>query len=71
VTTEQLGKGLTRVLLHYGFMELPKVPEALAPVLAELEVSAESLVYIVGRETMVVTERGRMGRLTEPVEGPV
>jgi KUP system potassium uptake protein len=66
-TLEPLGKGLTRVVLRYGFMEVPRVPEALDPVLAELGLGASPPAYVLGRETLVVTEKGRMGRITEPV----
>ncbi len=50
-------------------MEVPRVPQALTLALEELGIRAESeqLVYIIGRETIVVTARGRMGRVTEPI----
>ena len=67
--SESLGMGLHRVQLRYGFMEEPNVPSSLAralPVLG-LDTDVGKLVYILGRETLIVTEKGRMGRITEPV----
>jgi KUP system potassium uptake protein len=66
-TATPLGKGLTRVVLRYGFMEKPNVPRGLEPVLGELGIDAASVVYLLGRETPVVGDGGRMGRLTERV----
>jgi len=69
VSTESLGEGIWRVQLHYGFMQVPRVPWALAEALAELGMPEEQrrATYLIGRETLVVTKRGRMGRLTEPM----
>jgi KUP system potassium uptake protein len=68
-TVEQLGRGVVRVLLHYGFMQVPRVPTALAPTLAKLGIPRDpgALVYIIGRETLVATPQGHMGRITEPL----
>jgi KUP system potassium uptake protein len=69
VSTESVGEGIWRVLLHYGFMQVPHVPWALAEAFAELGMPEEQrrASYLIGRETLVVTKRGRMGRLTEPM----
>ncbi len=66
-STEPIGKGLVRVLLRYGFMEKPNVPEALRPALAELRLPAGSPLYVLGREHLVVGPKGRMGWLSERV----
>jgi KUP system potassium uptake protein len=68
-TVEQLGGGLVRVLLHYGFMQVPRVPAALRSTLAKHGIAADpgEIVYIIGRETLVATRHGHMGRLTEPL----
>ena len=42
LTIEPIGKGLVRVLLRYGFMERPNVPEGLHPALVELGLAAGS-----------------------------
>ena len=68
-TVEQLGGGLLRVFLHYGFMQVPRVPAALAPTLAKHGIAgaAGEIAYIMGRETLVAARHGHMGRLTEPL----
>ena len=68
-TVEQLGGGLVRVLLHYGFMQVPRVPAALAPTLAKHGIVGNpgEIAYIMGRETLVAARHGHMGRLTEPL----
>jgi KUP system potassium uptake protein len=68
-TVQPLGKGIARVILHFGFMEDPQVPAELARALARLDliVEPDRLVYLIGRETMIVTEKGEMGRVTEPI----
>jgi KUP system potassium uptake protein len=68
-TVEQLGGGLVRVLLHYGFMQVPRVPAELGPTLGKLGIAGDpgEIAYIIGRETLVATRHGHMGRLTEPL----
>ena len=68
-TVEPLGGGLVRVLLHYGFMQVPRVPASLGPTLAKHGIAADpgQIVYIIGRETLVANRQGHMGRLTEPL----
>jgi KUP system potassium uptake protein len=69
ISTETVGEGITRVLLRYGFMQVPLVPQALNSAFVKLgfPVDLSEVAYLIGRETLVVTRRGRMGRLTEPV----
>jgi KUP system potassium uptake protein len=69
LTVESLGQGLARAVLHYGFMELPRVPEAVGRAIRELDMPQDPtrLTYIIGRETLIVTRKGRMGRITEPI----
>jgi KUP system potassium uptake protein len=69
IAVEELGHGVARVLLYYGFKEVPRVPRALGQALEQLgiAVSPHAVVYLIGRETLVVTRKGRMGRFTEPV----
>jgi K+ transporter len=66
---EPLGEGLSRVVLCYGFMQSPDVPAAVPRALAALGISGDpgGVQYLVGRATLVVTRKGRMGRITEPV----
>jgi KUP system potassium uptake protein len=52
--------GLTRVVLHYGFMESPSVPEGLRLACEQQQLSCGNLPkisYYLGRETIVPTER--------------
>ncbi|HEU0013617.1 MAG TPA: potassium transporter Kup [Longimicrobium sp.] len=63
VEVEALGHGLFRVCLHYGFMEEPSVPEALAGVRAEgLDLAPMRTSYFLGRETLIPSRERRMAR---------
>lgn len=51
---EELGQGMVRVRVHYGFSQTPNIPVALK--LGEhfgLSVDTESAIYILGRETLI------------------
>lgn len=62
-----LGDGLVRVVLRFGFMEEPDVPRGLAKAFEALgwDASAGEARYFLGRETLVATDKGRMGRRRE------
>lgn len=62
-----LGEGIARLTLHYGYIEEPDVHGDLAAALRHhgREVAAEDLVYVLGRETFVASEARRMGRVSE------
>ncbi|HVY31912.1 MAG TPA: KUP/HAK/KT family potassium transporter [Polyangiaceae bacterium] len=62
-----LEHGFYRVILHYGFMEEPDVHGDLALVLdhLELKVGSDELLYVLGRETFVASNKGKMGVLSE------
>jgi KUP system potassium uptake protein len=50
-----LGEGLSRVIVHYGFMEHPDVPRALqAGQHVGLDVNLDTISYYVGRQTLIV-----------------
>jgi KUP system potassium uptake protein len=54
---EALGHGVFRVVLSYGFMEDPNVPEALARVHTPgLELRPGRTTYFLGRETLIPTK---------------
>ena len=58
IEVRTLGKGVFDVVVRYGFMEDPDIPEAL--VLARdhgLELDDEDVTYFLGRETLIVTRR--------------
>jgi len=60
VEVHELPAGLTRVILRFGFMETPSVPDGVRHAQAEhdLDCGALSKVsYYIGRETIIPTER--------------
>ncbi|MET0399051.1 MAG: potassium transporter Kup [Longimicrobiaceae bacterium] len=53
-SVEALGHGFFRILVRYGFMEEPNVPEALAAVRADgLELAPMRTSFFLGRETLI------------------
>jgi KUP system potassium uptake protein len=55
---QDLPAGLVRVILHYGFMESPSVPEGLRLAHEQLNCGQLSQIsYYIGRETIIPTER--------------
>jgi KUP system potassium uptake protein len=66
VTIRDLGLGLYEVVISYGFMEDPHVPDAVA--LARnrgLDIDDVDVTYFLGRETLIVTRRPGMARWRE------
>lgn len=52
------GEGFFRVVLHFGFMDLPDVPEALGLChLDGLDFNPARTTYFLSRETIIPTER--------------
>jgi len=63
---QSLGQGMYRVVLRYGFMEDPNVPEALELARAGgLNIDHGDLTYFLGRETILVTARRGMAMWRE------
>jgi KUP system potassium uptake protein len=61
-----LGEGFLEVVLHFGFLEDPDVPRALAASAgAELGSDLDTVTYFVGRESLLVTDRPGMARWRE------
>jgi KUP system potassium uptake protein len=57
VEVRPLGKGVFDVLVQYGFMEDPNVPEALGRAATQgLELDEDDVTYFLGRETLIVTK---------------
>ena len=53
-SVHNLGEGFTQVVLHFGFMEEPDVPTALANIVdPEFGFDSGDAAYFVGRETIV------------------
>jgi len=64
---KRLGKGLHRLILRYGFMDEPRVHEAVTELLAERfpEEDAAKVAYVLGHERFVAGPAGRMGVVAE------
>ena len=61
-----LGAGLHQVVLHFGFMEQPDVPKALAQRVAmQLGLDLQTLTYFLGSERITVTKRPGMAMWRE------
>jgi KUP system potassium uptake protein len=67
VTIERASHGLVRVVARYGFDEQPNVPAIIARVLPEIapDTAPESVLYVLGRETVVPGPGGKMAALWE------
>jgi KUP system potassium uptake protein len=61
-----LGQGFFQIVLHYGYMQQPDVPAALAEHCSDhVPFNLDSLSYFVGREAIRVTPRPGMARWRE------
>jgi KUP system potassium uptake protein len=66
ITVRELGHGISDVVVRYGFMEDPNVPEALALVRERgLELDESDVTYFLGRETLIVTKAPGMAMWRE------
>ncbi|HET7506193.1 MAG TPA: KUP/HAK/KT family potassium transporter [Kofleriaceae bacterium] len=63
----ELGKGFVRVVAHYGFMDEPDIPMALAAAGRRCApgIDLAGATYYLGRETFLATRKGRLGPLQE------
>jgi KUP system potassium uptake protein len=66
---EQLPKGFTRVIAHYGFMDEPDVPAMLGDAFTRFALPGklDDATYYLGRETFLVTAKGQLGPIREGV----
>ena len=64
VEIRDLGQGFHQVLAHYGFMETPNVPQALAEAMQRqgMPVDLGQVSYFLGRESLRATGSGKMSR---------
>ncbi|MGH8870967.1 MAG: potassium transporter Kup [Acidimicrobiia bacterium] len=68
-TVHDLGEGFVQVVLHFGFMDEPDVPRALANIVdPEFGFDPEDATYFVGRETIISKSRG-LGRIRAALYG--
>jgi len=66
VEVRQLDEGFWRVIAHFGFMEEPNVPEAIAACAERgLVMPLHRVSYFLGRETLLATGRSPLGRWRE------
>jgi KUP system potassium uptake protein len=66
ITVRPLGHGVFDVVVRYGFMEDPNVPEALALVReCNLALDNEDVTFFLGRETLIVTRAPGMAMWRE------
>jgi KUP system potassium uptake protein len=66
VAVRSLGQGVFDVIIRYGFMEDPNVPEALARAAAQgLPLDEGDVTYFLGRETLIVTKTSGMAMWRE------
>ena len=57
VSVRSLGQGVFHVVVRYGFMEDPNVPEALVRACQHgLQLDEDDVTYFLGRETLIVTK---------------
>jgi KUP system potassium uptake protein len=66
ITIRELGQGVVDLVVRYGFMEDPNVPQALALAREHgLEMDVEDVTYFLGRETLIVTRAPGMAMWRE------
>jgi KUP system potassium uptake protein len=66
VEVQYLGKGVYNVVVRYGFMQDPHVPEALRIAREKgAEMDEDDVTYFLGRETIIVSKRPGMARWRE------
>ncbi len=66
-TFEALDHGFARVIARYGFMEQPRIVDAVRRAAEALgrPIDLKTVTYFLGRETFIASDRGRLGALTE------
>jgi KUP system potassium uptake protein len=64
---EEIGRGLYRLHLRYGFMEEPHIHDEIARMLDRVAPGRRGcdLTYVLGHERLVASPGGRMGRIVE------
>jgi KUP system potassium uptake protein len=62
-----LGDGVYRLVVRYGFMEHPNVPDVLSEACArhKLSLDLRDATYYLGRDSLLATKAGSMGHITE------
>ena len=67
--TREPDTGFWRVIMHYGFMEEPRVLDLLIKACAEHAIPFDEgeVVYFLGRESFIASSRGHMGVVEESI----
>jgi KUP system potassium uptake protein len=67
VVVSELGHGFVRVVAHYGFMDEPDIPAALAAANRHctLAIDLTDATYYLGRESFLATHKGALGPIRE------
>jgi KUP system potassium uptake protein len=66
VSVEDLGQGFRRIVVHYGFMQSPNIPAALARTSSdEFPIDPMTTTYFLGREKLIPAHRSGMARWRE------
>jgi KUP system potassium uptake protein len=67
VVVTELDKGFVRVVAHYGFMDQPAIPAALAVAgrSCKAPIDLTDPTYYLGRETFLATQKGELGPISE------
>jgi KUP system potassium uptake protein len=61
IEVEELGQGFFRIVLHYGFMEDPDIPDALSSIdVPGLNLSLEQTSFFLSRERLFATPKPGM-----------
>ncbi|HEY0835215.1 MAG TPA: potassium transporter Kup [Azospirillum sp.] len=68
ISVDKLGKGFFRVVLHYGYMEQPHVPQALERCRKYgLHIDMMETSFFLGRETLIPSRRSGLPTWREPL----
>ncbi|HEX7603152.1 MAG TPA: KUP/HAK/KT family potassium transporter, partial [Polyangiaceae bacterium] len=61
--------GIYRVIVHVGFMESADIPKLLRIAVKKrgLPIDLEQTMYVIARETLLATDKGKMGRVAETI----
>jgi KUP system potassium uptake protein len=64
-----LGDGFWNLVMHFGYMEHPRVAERLQEAIEKehLPVDRKEITYYIGKETLTAAKSGQMGRIAERI----
>jgi len=70
VQVAELSQGFYRVIIRYGFMELPDIPKVMRIAFQKLELpdsETDEILYVLGHETFVERNAGEMSRAKQAI----